>query len=472
MPGANTDLSISRPDDDRGVRSPRHTQFMYRHLRNRLNPWMLAPVRPGETLLGVSLQGETNTNGILQVPVAPMIYAEVGLWYIPLSTYPQWFLDVITASAEDSAERSGQDVSGTGVLVTTDAVGDQGHKSQGLQHKPRQWAGELGDAAGTDDSSVYLPYTSHGTYKVARDWYDMDIAGSFWNNDDLFDNPPIIEDYIRSVQRSAFDLGLAGVDVDPTAASWFSELVERMYLLTQPEMTYAEYLAAHGVNPRRAGGLCMPVMLDHAMLNPVGSPTILHTGASGTANRDDVDLSDTWKLTAFTAGGGSHSIAVDQKPVAMFGNRWNSYRKRSLSFDEPGFLLGTVTYWEHNARGDMFAHLAGNRMTHPGHWGNRAFGGIEEQDFIATQSLYQQSGAAPTVGQEAGQTSGIYGMNMLNLYLHGDETALGEVNGLNIGPQAFGFRGPGGDFQEEAYLDLSSKLSCQLHIATDMVGGE
>ena len=472
MPGADLDVQIDRPDDDRGVRSPRHTQLMYRHLQNRLMPFMLAPVRPGETLLGVSLQGESNTNGVLQVPVAPMIYAEVGLWYIPLSTYPQWFLDVITASAEDAAERSGHDQAGTGVQVTTDAVGDQGHKSQGLQHKPRQWAGELGDTAGADDSSVYMPYTSHGTWKVARDWYDIDTAGSFWNNPDLFDSPPFIEDYIRSTQRSAFDLGLSGVDVDPTAASWFSELVERMYLLSQPEMTYAEYLGAHGVNPRRAGGLCMPVMLDHAMLNPVGSPTVLFSGASGTANRDDVDLSDTMKLVSFTAGGGSHSIAWDQKPVAMFGHKWNSFRKRSMAFDEPGFLLGTVTWWEHNSRGDMFAHFAGNRMTHPGMWGNRAFGGVEEHDFIGTQSLYQQSGSAPTTGTEAAQTSGIYALNLLNLYLHGDEAAISEVNGLNIAPQAFGFRGPTGEFHEEAYLDISTKLSCQLHIATDLVGGD
>ena len=399
-----------------------------------------------------------------------MTYAEIGLWYVPISTYPSWFRDVITATAEDVAERA-NNVSGTGVQESTTAVNDQGHMAMGLQQKPRQWAGELGAAAGDDTSSSYMPYTSHGVYKIAADWYDMDIAGSMWNNNDLFDNPPFIENYIRSAQRSAFDLGLTGVDVDPTAASWFSELVERLYLLSQPELTYAEYLAGHGVDPRRAGGLCMPIMLDHAMLKPT-APTVFHTGAGTSANRNDVDLSDTMEIISFTAGGGSHSIAFDEKAVSPYGHTWNTYRKRSLFFDEPGFIIGTVTHWNVKARGDMHAHFAANRMTHPGMWGNRAFGGVEESDFIGTQSLYQQSGAAPTVGQEAGQTSGIYALNMLNLYLHGDENAISESNGLNIAPQAFAYRQPGGTFQEGAYLDLTSKLSCQLHIASDLVGGD
>ena len=171
MPGANTDVSVARRDQ-RGTRSPRHVALMDRMTEKWLMPFMAAPLRPGETLSHVGIQGESWFAGNVQLPNAPLTYAEVMLSIIPLSALDQVFVDMYSQSAEDVFERTGTHLAGSGQVIGELTVAEQGHLTPGIQQAGRRWAGEHGGFTSGEglSASSYMPYVSFGTYKVAQDW--------------------------------------------------------------------------------------------------------------------------------------------------------------------------------------------------------------------------------------------------------------------------------------------------------------
>jgi hypothetical protein len=480
VPGADLSFNI-RDIGDRGLRSPRHIGSIPGQQRQYLMPFMAAPLRPGETLVGASIKGRSDLDGWVQLPSAPLAYAECCLWLIPLPTLGNDITELLIASGEDVAERTSVDSPGTGASVSSASTGTQGHRSPGLIHEARPWAGEIGgDAGGSqDDSSAYMPYVSRGTWKVAYEHYDLEYvnrpAGII--DDDQHDAPPTVENYVRSVQRSMFDLGMGNLDADvsnsQTEVSWFSELVERLYLLSQAEMTYAEYLAAHGVDPRKSAGISALYMMDHGMLAPSSPQLFSGVGAHDQVNtaNETGSFGDTFETSGFSLTDRATAYGHDRAPLTSLGRAWDTYRTKPVFIDAPSILLGTMVYWIVDSDNEQFAHLGMPRMTHPGHWGNRAFGDVDESDFIGTQSLYKADGdTLITDGDEDDQGSGVFAMNLLNLFLHGDEF---HNHGLISDPDYFTLRKPGGSTitPDTAYGGLlNSRMSVQLHVLSDLVG--
>jgi hypothetical protein len=403
----------------------------------------------------------------MQAVNAPLAYGEVGLWYVPLSALPEWMKQIPVGTVKDVGGPQADEVGGTHVPATQDTIANQGHRSIGGQHKLRLWAGEVGgDQTTQDDSSMYVPYVSHATYEVAGAYYDLTARDR--QAVALFDNEPILTEYVRGATTNAFDVGegIADPVTGNTEVSFLSEIIERLYLLTAVEQTYAEYLRMAGVNPLLAGALPLPLYHEHQFFGPMGSPQ-MHGGISDTAN-------DTADQSSFTATQQTQDLIVsqtetaiwDSRPLSMIGCKWGGFRRRNIRFDEPGIVIGTHVWWEEFGLANDFAHMFDmTRMTHPGHWGNRQGGGVDEEDFIATQSLYDINGQNLQTNVVEGQDSGAYAFNLLNLYLHG-EAAAPAPNGTDF----FRWRRPYGADLSNALADPSSKFSVQLHFLSDLVG--
>jgi hypothetical protein len=144
-------------------------------------------------------------------------------------------------------------------------------------------------------------------------------------------------------------------------------------------------------------------------------------------------------------------------------------RATPVRITDPGLVLGTIVWWHEDGEQQDFGHMFDiTRFTHPGHWGNRQGGGVDEEDFIATQSLYQAGGVSLQTGtgfsdEAHGQGTGAYAMNALNLYLNGEVAAP-----LNF--DYFRFRRPYGEILDNGLEDLTTRLSLQLHVLSDIVG--
>ena len=455
MVGANTDVRVDR-DIDRGLRSPRHLGLTSQQPERFLRPFMVAPVRPGETLAHVSLQGDSMFDTILQLQNRPMMYQETALWFVPMSTLPEWMKAIIISTPRDAVTHGEISDFGGSAPVATSTIGNQGHQTPGLQSRLRSWAGEIGGNQGTQDvSSLYAPFTSHATYRIAQDWYDLDTLD--WDNEDLFNNEPILSDYVRGALLSGFDVGNAAVDPSTnTAGLNLSELVEKLFQLTRPETTYAEYLANHGVDPRRMQNMAHPIMIDHQALLPVGSPQLIHSGSETTFDIDDsqsTSFTNTFQNEDHLTDPAELSSQWDARGIGCVGGRISRSGRPMIRFEDAGFIVGTTCWWgETGHDGDFGHHFDANRLISPGHWGSRIAGGLDEEDFIATQTLYDPNGLNVQDGDEAGQTANEQVMNMLNLWLHGDIAAPGP-NGWAF----FRYRGPYGTEVPSALQRVSSR---------------
>lgn len=466
MPGAKLDLPID-PPDDRGIRSPRHLAGLASQRPQALYPFMAAPLRPGETLSGVSVVGESNIASICNLVNYPLSWAEMGLWVVPVASLGQQFVDLIVNSGEDVVQQGMANLNpGTGVEASgAGEVANQGHQRTGTQHIPRLWAGEVGGIAGSLGiaQSNYMPYVSAATYKVAREWYDTQFGTVGFGDDDLYDNPPPIEFFNQGALRQNFNQGTAGLDDDLSSLS-LSELVERMFLFSSSEYSYAEYLAAHGVNPRRAASIARPVMLRQAMLQNRGDGHPIFGTIPSDAAVIANGQSDTIQVKDLTTS--NASLVHDRAPYGLVGHQWNASNNGDMFIEEPSILLGTMCWWSESLVASGYAHhLDMTRMTHPGHWGNRIGGGIDEEDFIAVQQLYNAAGDDLQAGSGSHGQTGSAIFNMLNLFINGDTYASAD----GAGTSEFFFRQPGGGVLNGVQGELTSKLSIQLRVMSDLV---
>lgn len=437
--------------------------------QQNLTPFFAAPLRPGETLEGISVRGRSNIDQLTTLVDLPFMAAELGYWVVPLSTLGPQFIDLLLANAEDSVSTGNTANPGSAWGNAQGSLAEQGHMTPGYQFVSRPWAGEIGgnDGAGVPiTGSQYVPYTSHATYAVARAWYELDLGTVDYSDQDLFDNPPILGQYIQGALRSGFDQGTFGLDPDLSAVS-LSEMIERLYLMSQPEYTYAEMLAAHGVDPMKVGGLPQPVMIEQMVLSDQSNGGFLPSGVT-----DDVAVNqfssshNALGSLPFTSGGASASLIAPNSPYGMAGCRWNASRSRGLFITEPSILLGTLVWWTEELQATTYAeHLDMNRMTHPGHWGNVMNGGIEEGDFLAVQGLYGVDGETIIDGSQTGQDAAAsHVFNLMNLYLKGD-TFKNAKDGSADRFRREGFSGVAGTGSH----DLTSNLSTQLRIRSDLV---
>lgn len=485
MPKAGANTNISRAElPPRGLRQPLHVGYVATQDQRLLQPFMAAPVRPGESLVGLSLRGESIMRSIVAEAQAPLTYAELAYWYIPLSALDSFFVELYAGSAEDNLERGATSLSspGTSVLAAANPVSGQGHQTPGLQAALRPWAGEIGGASADNRvaGSEYAPYVSWATYKVATDWYDLDISGLRWQDADLFDDPPALEQWVRSATNSHFTSGAARVDDLSTGSlnDDLSSIVERMFLLAQPEMTYAEILGAAGVNVnRKLGGLSMPLMKRQHVLHMRESDvmfaqfpregartSILSGGTAGDFTNYDIVPGDP----------GDSGFMYQRSAVGHLRCDWSDNLRRNMFIDEPGLILGTICWYslQMNA-GQYSAHFDITRMTGPGHWGRPGPGGIDEEDFIKRDLLYRLDGTTLQPGDDTGgagsNQTGDGVLNFMNLYLNGDITSVGDFVSTP-GTDEFRFFDPTGDEHSSRNRNVNHKFSTQLHVLSDMVG--
>lgn len=455
MPGAKLSMKVASVGD-RGLRSPRHLGGVFGHGDTSLHPWMCAPVRPGETFVGASLQGETWLNSVINAVQAPMMWAEVGLWYIPLTAYGDWMVRLLTATADDIEDSTGGTFSSQGSIGFADNADEQG-----LQTFHRPWAGETGLSPGGGDlGAAYVPLVSRGTYKVAEDWYGLNNYNAV-GNVSRYDNPPNLDQYVTGAASKRIDLQGAA-DPDPSGALSLATLMDQLSLLTKTEVSYAEYLAAHGVNPRHSDGISMPLMTAHAALSAQDDP-IFASGVQGEVN--NASDPDSYERTV-GAGQFASTVTTDlnsgfvynHRPMSSYRNIWNTFRTKAVTFDAPGVILGTVVFYsEPLGQSDGGAYMDAVRLVQGGHWGDRSFGGIEETDFMMVNDYFNREGVQ--------EDQSLW--NMLNLYVNGDTFGYGDIGAGN----PFAFRDPSGrGILPGFHIEATSKFSAQLHILSDMIG--
>lgn len=458
MGGLGADVSMKASElGDRGLRSPRHIGMIYAQEFARLQPWMCAPVRPGETFVGASIQGETWLNSVINAVQAPMMWAEVGLWYIPLPALGDWMTRMLTNTGDDVEDQSTGTTSSGSSIDYADSPNEPG-----LQIGNRPWAGETGDAAVGDLGAAYMPYVSRGTFKVAEDWYGVNNERGV-ATDTRYDAPPIVDNGVSSASRKRADLQGFGDD-NPSTSQSFATMLEDLSLLTKGEFTYAEYLAAHGVNPRHSSSISQPMLIENGAItarDPKFAVGLMESNVLDNQDNDDYAGQVGAGLFGLNATQDVNAgFVYGQKPMASYMKRWNTYRTKAFHFDAPGVLLGTVVpYVELAGQTDGGSYFDAVRMTSGGHWGDRSFGGVEETDFLAVRDYFPRDGIQ--------DDQSIW--NFLNTYINGDNFGYGEIAAGN----PFAFR----DVTGRGYTttgqtrDVTTKLSCQLHILSDLVGG-
>jgi hypothetical protein len=423
---------------------------------------MAHPLRPGETLLDVSVQGETWINSIVNLPQAPMVYGETGLWIIPMSALPPWFTDIFVEDVGDIVRKGGSEYL-RGAAIARDDETDEGYQNIGMDERSRPWAGELGD--GATDSTAYVPYVSHSTLRVARDWYGLASAIDY--DDASFDNdPPFVAQYVEGARLSSLATDAhVTQDPDPSATLSMWQMLDALFISTTVERTYAEYLAANGVDPRRVEGMSRPVALDHTFFKAQEQPQIIQGDRNDTVvDTEQQHPASTW------AGAQWDSVTTDtddghiwdMRPFGSLSANIGMRRRRNIFIEEPSILLGTFVYYVNDFADAGQSSNDITYLSHAGHWGDRSFGDADEEDFMDVRQFGNRDGSL------AGGGPGY--QNLLHLYLHGDSFFHhGPGSGATVDTLAF--REPGGSVYTDYNASVTAKMSCQLAIASDLVGG-
>ncbi len=454
MPGSNRSISVQRRPLT-GMRKPRHPGSVYAHTLRSLRPFAVQPIRPGEVLDSVSLVGNIWYNSLVDLVAAPMTYAEVAVWYIPLHAYGAEFTALFTTDAEDSVQRGTfGDIDGIAGDVNNPLA--EGHiMAGGASQANRPWAGESG-AGGASPGSTYVPWVSHGSYIVGDTYYGLDTTLDF-RDSQLLANPPFVSEFVRGATLSSFSIG-TGIDADPSVETSLTNMIENLFQLSTPDRTFPEILAGFGVDPRRSAGMPVPILTEQYLLN--GEPHTMH-GQSPDVNSFSGDgdffhwTGTQYGLNATSDPDGGH--IYHRRPLGFLNTQVNINRKRGIRADTFGILMATVVPYGIFGDQGSYGHIFDTtRMTNLGHWGDPSFGGIEELDFITVQDLYNRA-ADSNASQQA--------INLLNLLMHGDVFA---EHGNNS--DQFGYRGAGNTQNEGIDNAFTTKISTQFNIRTDLFG--
>jgi len=451
MPGAKQ-LSVGAGPAKNGFRRPREKGDLTDMDEKRLYPWMCHPLRPGEVITGLSLQGEAWFKRAVQPALAPTTYVEIGLWAIPLSVLGQGFLDLIVASAEDGAEVANELVE-SGTIPSLDAGTDLAGV---LTNANNPVHGEIGSSEVTPGAeTLYMPYVSRANWAVAGTWYDLEWNDSgqiFRNDPDRFLEAPQVSNFIESAPNAGIDVAQEA-DSTTTATNSVTEMIERLSLLTKTERTYADYLAAFGIDPRSVMSIPHPLLLEQRVLRPIGI-NFPNAAAGATFVESALDTD--------TFVGTNGEIVLDQGGVCMLHSTLNRFRVRNYMAREPSVILGTAVWYGLNAAASQYTHYMDiSLMTSGAHWGDVSFGGVDETDFLNVAAMRTQDGSTAQAGTD-GQGSTL-AMNMLNLFINGSHYA----NDI----AAIEYRTIRGQELSAGNQKVISKLSAQFHILTDMVGG-
>jgi hypothetical protein len=487
----------------RGLRTPMHTGLI-QMTKQRLFPFMAAPIRPMETLIGCRVDMDAYFNKMVKLGIHIPIGFEWSMWLVPLSALGEEFQDLAVGDAEDSIRQAIATLRDSGQNVPTPgAESSQGHLSgTALGTTPRHWAGEIGDAAVGGQpaaaDSYYARYVSEATYAVARTYYDLEPedtdpqttgAGGFRTNPSMMDNPPAVADMIRGALYSGVTAGgtEALPDQEPTNfASSVSSWAEVLSLMSAPNRTYGEYLESFGVDLSTVQSLPEPYILKRGWLKPRGGVQSWNWGAnwsSAIGNADDADaarfivnafehddIEGNWISNMVGTQASPPDLGVvfagDRAGISKLGKSWRVKRKRRLIAKEPSVLIGLAAWWPMMSREYQFAHhLDLTHMIRPGHWGVPT-GGLDESDFLMAQGVSNVASDSTEEDEDQGELSGLRAYNMLNLYLNGDSFC----NSID----AFYQFGPGenfsryGDANENTWV-VNASAAVQLAVATDMV---
>lgn len=494
----------------RGLRTPMHTGLI-RMDKQALYPWMAAPIRPMETLIGCRVSCDAFFNQMVKIGTHIPIGFEVAAWILPMSALGAEFQDLVVSDAEDSIAESIGSLRDAGQNVPTPgAESSQGHLSgTALGTRQRLWAGEIGTAAvagqPAPDDSYYARYVSAATYAVARAHYDMEpedtdpqstAAGGFHTIDLLHNNPPALSDMIRGTLYSGVTAGgtsnypdeepsVLGSDFEFSISRW----AEILSLMSMPNRTYAEVLEAFGVDLDKVQTLPERYFTRRGWLRPTGGVQSWNWGANWLSNPgitvdddaeagrfnvntagDYIDSHGSWvhQMTGTVATPPDLGLvfAGDRAGITKLGAHYRIKKRRRMIVFEPSILLGTACWWPMMSRDNQYSHhLDMTHMIRPGHWGIPT-GGLDESDFIFAQKVADRAGDLLQEDEDQGELSGFRAMNMLNLYLNGD-------NFCNSTP-SFDHFGPGQTFSDNEEFStvnykVDASMSAQLAIATDMV---
>ncbi len=474
------------PLPPRGLRSPQFHGMLGHRPQQQIYPWMGALLRPGETVVGASLMGESLMRRAVQRITAPMTYCEVGLWRVPIAALGPDFVQIISNSSDEAYEyfrRSAGQV--LGVPDSTDPVGSGGHLSFGLGTDHRAWAGEVGyaDADAQGPSSPYARYISEGTYLIGSTWYDLDWfnMAALGSSADLMDSPPSVGPFIRGAGEMALASGLAGVG---DVGTRIGDIIEHISLISRPDKSWAETLLDMGTPLSRIGSIPEPLMIKQQLLRSLGSTQYANAGNrryTG-AGFDDYDpeigsagSTDDTHSVVLAASNGTDADewwhTSDAGGVQPLGTVWDSFSRRDRRIYAPSVLIGTAVWWPVAYESEHQAHrIDATLATSAGHWGVTPE--LDEGDFIRVAELRNASGT-DIVPDETGSTEATFTVNMLNHYLHGDTFNFPVINapdGAALAPnyQEFAYRGHFGQLHGAANSSLNHKLSARLHVLSNI----
>lgn len=486
----------------RGLRSPRHTGLVTCNAQ-RLYPFMAAPLRPMETLAGMSINGQAFLNLMSRLGTTCPVGWELGVWKIPLSTLGDAFVALVANDAEDVADITNITNfvnPGTTVPATPSTATSDSHLSgTAISTATRAWAGEIGlpdSSMGAGESdAAYVRYVSEATWKVARTFYELETDGIIPGTDeDERDVPPLIADPIRGATYSGMWAGgtnTQGADQTPdnfTPEAPFgqslSEWAERLSLLGSPNLSYSDWLKSFGVDIRRVGSIPEPVLYRRGVLRPYGSPvswSYAGNWSSTLTNDVDDDAMAGRRIVAHAEGQDSYGNSViyydeatppdsglvfsgDRAGISKYGATIRLRKRRNIICDEPSILLGCFMWSPWMYRASQFAHhLDITRILNARHWGP-PFGGIDEQDFLTAQVINGPTGLGQADEDEGGVESSIRAMNLLNLYMNGDAFCNNT--------DRWGWAGPmqeDGDSTTDSLMRVDASFDVRLAILTDMV---
>lgn len=470
---------VAKPQKgDRGLRIPQW-QAGVRTTEDRLQPWMMMPVLPNERLVGGRFNGQVRLERMIQPLNAPESWAEVAVWYVPMSALPDWMTRwAIVADGEDIQEIGQQEG-----LVGDDLSAEESITDEGLQRRNRIWAGEIGSTTGdnTGFKSRFMPYTSNAVYAIAQNWYEMEI-------DDLPTDQQTEQDIsygsdrpqVSQLIRGALPSGVTAEDIaidsvtstdlsfDTSIADW----AHRLSLMTRRDETYAEYLASHGVNPRFLDGIPQPLSWSMVKNRPMMVGNAVPAGVGINASFDDVQGTSDVSSGVINSldelsPGTSFFQYADDGGLAPYGADF-TISLPDMELKEPGFLVGTVVWHQSQLnRGKYAEHMTANHMIK---FPKGGVGGYDEIDFLTARSVlgYDATNLADldinggVENDEEGRSSN-RAINLLNLFINGDTFS----NRVQF--NTFDFRTLGGTPLPSSLREMNVQVSGEMAIASHLV---